>query len=83
MAKTPTAILAIVYIEKWNKSLFLSKLCFSKANEEYVVNPPQNPVARNKVVFVERRLLLEENPKITPIKRHPIMFTEKVPKKKF
>lgn len=70
-------------MEKWSSSLFLRRKCFSKAKAEKVVNPPQKPVAKNKVLFWERMLPLTDRPKISPISRHPIILTKKVPRKKF
>ena len=58
----------------------LSKARFSLAKVEKVVNPPQKPTARNifhPEVITE---LLSENPYISPIKKHPVIFTKKVPK---
>lgn len=70
-------------MEKWSNSLFLRRKCFSKAKAEKVVKPPQKPVAKNSVEFWDNRLLLADKPKIRPIRRQPIIFTKKVPKKKF
>lgn len=67
---------------KLRKSPFFSKECFSKANAEKVVKPPQNPVARNKVLLEEITLPLAVNPKKRPISRQPITLTRNVPKKK-
>ena len=50
-AKMPMTILETMYIEKWSSSLFFRRKCFSKANAENVVKPPQNPVAKNKVLL--------------------------------
>ena len=52
-ARTPTARLAMVYSEKLKNSPFFRKECFSKANAEKVVKPPQKPVARKRVVLKE------------------------------
>ena len=82
-AKMPIAMLAIVYTEKLKSSLFFRKLCFSKAKAENVVNPPQKPVARNKVLLGDNRLFFEDTPRMMPIRKHPAMLTKKVPKKKF
>lgn len=52
---------------------------FSKAKDEKVVKPPQNPVT--KKLFHKREsgedLLIAKTKK--PTKKHPIIFTRKVP----
>lgn len=79
----PTTMLASRYTEKYNNSPAVNNECFSKANVENVVNPPQNPVVNNKVWLWLRKLPLKESPKIIPIKRQPIILTKNVPKKKY
>lgn len=51
---------------------------FSKAKAEKVVNPPQNPVVRNKMALPERELLFTTNPRIKPRSKLPKTFTLKV-----
>lgn len=46
------------------------------------MKPPQNPVARKRVLLWDSTLPLAERPKKSPIKRQPIILTKKVPKKK-
>lgn len=55
---------------------------FSLANVENVVNPPQKPTARNIFQPGVSRELRSEKPYISPIIRHPEIFTKKVPKGK-
>lgn len=69
-------------MEKCRSSLFLKRKCFSKANAENVVNPPQKPVAKNKVLLVDRTFPRADRPKMSPISKQPKIFTKKVPKKK-
>lgn len=81
-ATMPTTMLDSTYTEKWNSSPAVNNECFSKANVEKVVNPPQKPVDSNKVWFWLMKLPLNESPIMIPINRHPIIFTKNVPKKK-
>ena len=49
------------------------------ANVEKVVNPPQKPTARNIFHPEVRSELLSDSPYISPIRKHPLIFTKKVP----
>lgn len=46
---------------------------------EKVVNPPQNPIINKLLPQPANQSYLNENPKSTPIKKHPKMLTIKVP----
>jgi hypothetical protein len=48
-ARSPVMILARAYIEKFKNSPSFSRVYSSKVKAEKVVNPPQKPVANNKV----------------------------------
>ena len=61
------------------KSPDFKKTWFSYAKVEKVVNPPQNPVANNKVEFWLIVSFFAANPKITPIKRLPKILAVNVP----
>ncbi|SDM96600.1 hypothetical protein SAMN04488514_11831 [Kriegella aquimaris] len=82
-AAMPTIMLDNIYIEKCKSSPAVNNECFSNANVENVVNPPQNPVDSNKVWFWLSKLPLKESPKIIPINTQPIILTKNVPKKKY
>jgi len=55
---------------------------FSLANAEKVVKPPQNPTARNIRHSLLRKFPFSDKAYKTPIKKHPVIFTAKVPKGK-
>jgi hypothetical protein len=76
----PRITLSPVYIKKCKNSPSLKSARFSFANVENVVNPPQNPTARNIFHSELTRELFSENPYISPIRKQPEMFTRKVPK---
>ena len=56
------------------------RLSVSLENVEKVVNPPQIPVAKHSPIGIHQSSV--ENANIIPIMRHPMMFTNKVPKGK-
>jgi hypothetical protein len=71
-----------VYNKKWKKSPSLSIARFSLAKVENVVNPPQKPTVRNIFHPELNKELLSDKPYISPIRKHPVIFTKKVPKGK-
>jgi hypothetical protein len=62
VAAIPRKTLSPVYIKKWKKSPSRSRARFSFAKVENVVNPPQNPTAKNIFQPGVRRELLSEKP---------------------
>ena len=60
-------------------SPLLPKDHMSLANEEKVVNPPQKPVTSKADWAGVKKSHLSAIPMISPIKKHPIIFTMKVP----
>jgi hypothetical protein len=82
VAVIPRKTLRQVYIAKWKKLPSRISARFSFAKVEKVVNPPQNPAARNIFHPGVSSELLSEKPYIRPMSRHPVMFTKKVPKGK-
>jgi len=78
-AKKATIKLAKVYRAKDVKSPLLKRTWFSYANVEKVVNPPQKPVANNRVWFCVNVLFLAANPIMIPINRLPKIFAVNVP----
>lgn len=77
--KTPKMILIEVYNTITNQCRWLSSMYVSLANDEKVVNPPQNPVMSSALIVGEITFDLSANPKSTPISKDPRMFTTNVP----
>ena len=50
----------------------------SMENAENVVNPPQKPAVRKNLMFSEMETF-SLKPKMTPMRKHPMMLTRKVP----
>lgn len=50
----------------------------SNANEENVVNPPQNPTFKNNIIFGFIELCFAARAAIIPIKKEPIRFIRNV-----
>lgn len=79
VAKIPNTTLAMIY-EK-NNPVFcsLSKPTLSKVKAENVVNPPQIPDIKKSFQLSFAANVLKARPQKSPIKKHPIIFTTKVP----
>jgi hypothetical protein len=52
---------------------------FSYEKVENVVNPPQNPAVRNNRHSAPDIFPRSLSPKISPMRKHPIIFTANVP----
>jgi hypothetical protein len=81
VAKSPITTDTATYSTAVITSPLSSKAIVSAENAENVVKPPQNPVASNNrlVESIESGFVMD-NPTNTPIIRHPITFTDSVPK---
>ena len=77
--RSPHTTLAIEYPMAVSGAPFWSRLMFSRANAEKVVNPPQKPVASNSIIgWDNAEFSRMERPNSSPIRKDPAILIPKV-----